>query len=107
MVKINVAGVEDIVDPNYRYRMDKLQVSHEKNKTVIQNLDKVAADVGRDVPMIIYFFKKFFGTNFSLKNSKYSTTKKISASQLQDAFKEFIEYSILCVSCRLPETNLR
>ena len=107
MGKINISGVEEIIDIHYRYQMEKLDVKNEKNKTVLDNLSKVSTDLGRDEKMIIYFFKKYFGTNFTLKNTKYTTSKKISAKELQDALKEFIEYSILCPVCRLPETNLK
>jgi translation initiation factor 2 beta subunit (eIF-2beta)/eIF-5 len=86
--------------------MNKLDVANEKNKTVLQNLDKVSVDINRDQEMIIFFFKKHFGTSFTLKNGKYSTAKKITAKEFQDALKEFIEYSVLCPKCKLPETHL-
>ena len=106
MSKINVSGLVENTDINYRYRMNKFDVAFEKNKTVIKNLDKISNDIGREQGMIIYFFKRYFGTNFILKDGKYSTSKKLSATELQNALKEFIEYSVLCPTCRLPETHL-
>ena len=47
MNKINVAGLEDIIDVHYRYKMQKLDVSNEKNKTVIQNLSNISSDINR------------------------------------------------------------
>lgn len=107
MSKINITGLIANDDIHYRYKMNKLDVSFEKNKTVIKNLDKISSDIGRQEGMIIYFFKKYFGTNFTFKDMKYSTQKKISATELQSALKEFIEYSVLCPTCKLPETHLK
>jgi len=106
MSKINVAGLIESTDVHYRYKMNKLDVVLEKGKTVIRNLDKVAGELGRDQGMIIFFFKRYFGASFMLKDSKYSTAKKVSANEFQDALKEFIEYAVLCPTCRLPETHL-
>lgn len=106
MSKINVAGLTESTDVHYRYKMNKLEVLFEKGKTVIKNLDKVSNDLKRDQGMIIFFFKRHFGASFTLKDGKYSTAKKISANEFQDALKEFIEYSVLCPTCRLPETHL-
>ena len=107
MSKINIAGLNDIIDINYRYKMTKIDTIIEKNKTVIQNLSKISGELGRDEQMIIHFFKKHFGTNFTMKNSKYTSAKKLTNKELQDALKEFIEHSVLCPTCKLPETHLK
>jgi translation initiation factor 2 beta subunit (eIF-2beta)/eIF-5 len=106
MSKINIAGLTESTDVHYRYKMNKLDVVSEKGKTVIKNLDKVSNDIKRDQGMIIFFFKRYFGASFTLKDAKYSTAKKVSANEFQDALKEFIEYSVLCPTCKLPETHL-
>ena len=109
MAKINIEGFEELMDNNHRYQMNKIEITNEKHMTILQNLDKVSIDLGREEKMIIYFFKKYFGTNFvkTKKSLKYATKKKLSAKELQDALKEFIEYCVLCPTCRLPETNLK
>jgi len=38
MSKINIFGKTEIIDPYYRYTMDKLNVVQNKNKIVINNL---------------------------------------------------------------------
>src|SRR5437667_12510385 len=106
MSKINIAGHNDILDVHYRYKMSRLDVTLEKNKTVIQNLGKVASDIGRDESMIIQFFKKQFGTSFGAKDGKHIVAKKLTGKELQDALRDFIEYGVLCPKCRLPETHL-
>ena len=59
--KINIVGLNDIIDPNYRYRMSKLDVVKQRTKTTITNLKKVSKDLDREPELIVGFFKKRFG----------------------------------------------
>jgi translation initiation factor 2 beta subunit (eIF-2beta)/eIF-5 len=95
MVKINIEGFESIDDTFYRYKMPKIEVIYEKNKTVITNLYQIANDLGRDVVMLMTFYKKYYGTNLIFKNSKYTLNKKIDSKELQNSLKEFIEYGVI------------
>ena len=106
MGKINIAGKEDIIDPSYRYQMEKINVTYEKNKSIITNIDAVALDIGRDASLIASFFQKYFGSGFIYKNSKLTTSIKKTANEFQDALKDFIEYCVLCPTCTLPETHI-
>ena len=108
MSKINIAGLDEINDPFYRYKMTKLVISRQKKSwTLINNLDNVANDIGREQNLIIEFFKKKFSANFSIKKQMLVTSKDISYDEFEKAIREFIEYFVLCPICRLPETNIR
>ncbi len=104
MSKINIRGAKDVDDPLYRYKMEKLAVTKLKTKTELSNIPTVSKDLSRDSHMIIEFFKKKFGVNFTNKEDKYTTTKSLTYEELDSALREFIEYFILCPQCRLPET---
>ena len=56
MEKINICGLDDNLDVNYRYKMRKLSVKFQKGKTIIDNLCDVAKDLDRDPNLLVSFF---------------------------------------------------
>jgi len=108
MLRTNISGFEDIDDPFYRYKMDKLKITRQKNKTIIDNIDKVCKDLHRDPQLLIEFYKKKFGIAMIYKNNILSTTARFDDidDKLNKGLREFIEYYVLCSKCRLPETKI-
>ena len=100
---MNIQGINNIVDPFYRYKMEKLNVVRQKNKTVIDNFDKVAKDLERDPKMIYNYFKKKLSISISLKDGILSTNADITYDVFEKVLRQFIEEYVLCKSCKLPE----
>ena len=107
MSKINIFGKTEIIDPYYRYTMDKLNVVQNKNKIVINNLDKVANDLKLEKFIIIDSFKIYLGCNIILdKNNITITSNKLSYDNFYNTLRDLIEYLVLCPTCFKPETKL-
>jgi len=102
--KINIQGLSDIDDPHYRYTMIKLNVIKQRNKTVIDNLHLVAADLDRNPIMIANFFRKKMGIAMTYKNGILSTSADLNYSHFDNPLREFIQLYVLCGVCKLPET---
>lgn len=100
---MNIQGINDIIDPFYRYKMQKLNVIKQKNKTVIDNFDKVAKDLERDPKMIYNYFKKKLSVAMIFKDGILSTTADLDYSIFEKVLRQFIEEYVLCKSCKLPE----
>lgn len=108
MSTINIQGHDDIDDPYYRYKMQKLNVVHQKNKTIIDNIEKVCSDIKVEPKILYSFFKKKFSVSMNLdKSSILSTTAKISYSDFEKVLREFIEEYVLCKNCKLPELEIK
>lgn len=106
MSKMNIQGVNDINDSFYRYKMEKLNVIAQKNKTIIDNIKKVCDDIAVSPIMLYKFFKKRFSVSMNMdKNYVLSTTKKITYDEFEKVLREFIEKYVLCKQCKLPELN--
>jgi len=58
MLKINIQGLEDILDPFYRYTRDVVIVVQEKTMTSIENLDKISKDLGCSEDILLNFIKR-------------------------------------------------
>lgn len=104
--QINVRGINSEIsnDPFYRYKMEEVVISQQKNKICFENIDKVCKDLDRNVKLLIGFLKKYFNTSIEYKNNQMFTTKIISKNEMQDAIYNFIEKYILCEKCKNPET---
>jgi translation initiation factor 2 beta subunit (eIF-2beta)/eIF-5 len=106
MNKMNIQGNNDINDPFYRYKMEKLNVISQKNKTVIDNIKKVCDDLSIDPVLLYKFFKKKFSTSMKMdKQYILSTSTKITYNEFEKVLREFIEKYVLCRQCSLPELN--
>lgn len=107
MSKINIQGQNNIDDPFYRYKMEKLNIINQKNKTVIDNLKKVCDDLGVDPTLLYSFFKKKFSISMNMdKNFILSTAAKLSYGDFEKALREFIDIYVLCNQCKLPELTI-
>jgi translation initiation factor 2 beta subunit (eIF-2beta)/eIF-5 len=106
MSKINIAGIADVTDPFYRYKMNKVKIQKQKTKTAILNLKQIAEDLGRDVVLIIDYIKKKLGMSLTINKTDYSVTtfKDIDPSEIEKCIREYIEYFVLCEKCKNPET---
>lgn len=107
MSKINIQGFDDINDPFYRYKMEKLNVIKQRTKTIVDNIDIVAKNLERDPKLIVDYLKKKLGIAIIYKNNILSMTSNIDYQTLETCLREFIEFYILCQTCRLPETIIQ
>ena len=107
MSKVNIQGVEEIIDPFYRYQREKINFEQLRNKGVIKNLDQICKDIDRDKDIILKYFQSYFGSNFILKKDGLCYTQKnIDKKSLEKALNFLIENIVLCPICKLPETKL-
>jgi len=106
MSKINIEGKSDIDDSFYRYKMRKMIIESQKNKTVITNLKEVGDDINRNPETIAMFFKKKMSISISYKKNLFVTTAVLDYKQMHSLLREFIEMFVLCNKCQLPEINI-
>src|SRR3989337_4144938 len=93
--KINIQGLNEILDPFYRYKMAKLNVAKQKNKIMINNFDVVCKDLDREPNILINYFKKKFNTSFTYKNNILTTTRTdVNYKEFEIVLREFIEKKV-------------
>ena len=103
--KLNITYPRDDSDPNFRYKMDWLQIIAARKTTTLMNLTVIAAALYRDPHELFEFINielkihqrtKAEGGNFLLKGEH-------SMETLTDIIFEYIRMFVLC-HCGLPET---
>jgi translation initiation factor 2 beta subunit (eIF-2beta)/eIF-5 len=90
-------------DPFYRYKMEKVKVLIQKNKTVITNLNKIS-EILKVNPVVLHkFISKNLNTHSIYKNEKWILNGIFNADNIQKIIYEFTEQFIKCKSCGVPE----
>lgn len=103
---------QDVADPFYRYKMERLQSKIEGKgngiKTVVANLSSVAASLARPPAYVIKYFGFELGaqTNTNPADDRWIINGAHEASKLQDHLDGFINKFVLCKSCKNPETEI-
>jgi translation initiation factor 5 len=112
MSNINIAGLVAVDDPSYRYKMPKVQAKIEGRgngiKTVLVNIVELAGALKREAPEVTKFFGCELGaqTIYTLETGyeRAIVNGAHSEMDLQKSLSRYIEFFVLCKSCRLPET---
>lgn len=103
---VNMNGKDD---PFYRYTMPRLQIKVEGTtkmiKTVLCNIEAVAACVGRPVDYLVTFYGQELCVASKIESLKAYVTGKVEQDQLQAATFKFINSYVMCGSCNNPETT--
>ena len=102
-ISINKAEADD---PFYRYKMPPLELRNKGNKTVIMNLDEVAASVDRPPAMIMAHFKSQLGTGIECSGDRFIINGIHKVETLQEILYHFISNYVLCRQCLNPETTI-
>jgi len=105
MPKINIQGEDDVIDPFYRYKMEKMTVNNQKNKTIVSNIDKIAADINVQTELVCEYFKNSLATNVKHVGSNLTINGKVDYDRLFDILKKFIDLMVLCPECGKPELD--
>lgn len=106
MSKVNIPS--SITDPFYRYTRPKLIVNVTKKNTKLENIEKIAIVLERDIKdlakwiklnikMNVNIIKEHSNTIISIKNKKHTIN-------FEDVLEKYIEKYILCPVCSNPET---
>jgi translation initiation factor 2 beta subunit (eIF-2beta)/eIF-5 len=109
MKMINIAGLQPVDDPEYRYTMPRIETKIEGRKTVLTNISKVGFHLNREGSEISKFFGYQLGipATYSAETNRYIVKGMHTSHDLQKLLSRYIEKFVLCESCRLPETYYR
>ena len=110
---INIAGTSPVDDPEYRYKMPtvigKIEGRGNGIKTVISNVTDLGLSLHRSPAEINKFFGCELGaqTSYSVDTDRAIVNGAHTDAVLQDMIHRYVEYFVLCPSCRLPESEYK
>jgi translation initiation factor 5 len=113
MATMNIAGLNAVDDPAYRYKMPRIVAKVEGRgngiKTVLVNVVDVGASLNREAPEITKFFGCELGsqTTYSADTDRAIVNGAHTEQDLQNHLRKYIENFVLCKNCKLPETHYK
>uniref|UniRef100_M4B4V4 W2 domain-containing protein n=1 Tax=Hyaloperonospora arabidopsidis (strain Emoy2) TaxID=559515 RepID=M4B4V4_HYAAE len=113
MSLMNIAGTQPVEDPEYRYKMPRLQAKIEGRgngiKTLVVNCADIAASLHRSTAEVCKFFGCELGaqSKYDDKTDRAIVNGAFEAAMMQQHLLKYIEGFVLCPACRLPETKYK
>ncbi len=110
---VNIAGLTEVVDPDYRYKMPRIQGKVEGRgngiKTAVVNMRDVAYSLHREPGEVTKFFGCELGaqTNWNEGTERSIVNGSHTDAMLQSLLIKYIEQFVLCPSCHLPESTYK
>ncbi len=110
---VNIAGLAEVVDPDYRYKMPRIQGKVEGRgngiKTAVVNMRDVANSLHREPGEVTKFFGCELGaqTNWNEGTERSIVNGSHTDAMLQSLLCKYIELFVLCPSCHLPESTYK
>ncbi|KAI9912853.1 hypothetical protein PsorP6_005550 [Peronosclerospora sorghi] len=110
---MNIAGIQSVDDPEYRYKMPRLQAKIEGRgngiKTLVVNCADIATSLHRSTAEVCKFFGCELGaqSKYDEKTDRAIVNGAFEAGVMQQHLSKYIEGFVLCPGCRLPETKYK
>ncbi len=103
--QINVRGMTPVDDPFYRYKMEEVVITAQKQKIIFENIDVICNNLSREPAHMIKYLKQQLGIAVDYKNNVAVISKNISKDDIQNVIYKYIDAFVLCKSCKNPETT--
>lgn len=89
-----------------RFKIPKLDIIKEGNKTIIKNFSKISQGLRRDKKDLSKFLKKELAAPGEIDAQRLILNRKLNKSQIKQKLQEYCNKYILCPACGKPDTKL-
>ena len=96
----------DVVLTKERFEIPKVRGHIQGNKTIISNFFQIANLIGRDVNHMLKYLFKELAAYGETRNNLLILGRKISASNINEKIKKYVNEFVLCNECGKPDTKL-
>tara|TARA_B100001093_G_scaffold518949_1_gene605719 strand:+ start:956 stop:1513 length:558 start_codon:yes stop_codon:yes gene_type:complete len=105
--RVNICGLKDIVDPNYRYKRDVEVLKYEGKgngkKTRFINIDEISKQLHRTSDELTRFLGIDLSTSTKYTDNVAIINGHIRQHDMEKSLRKYIEIFVLCKQCGLPE----
>jgi len=96
---------EDI-NKGERFQVPKIKGHLQGNKTVISNLNQIAATLGRKVELLTKYIEKQLATKGQIEGTFVIFNTKLSSNKINERIQQFTDQFVICKECGKPDTTL-
>tara|TARA_Y100000034_G_scaffold117403_1_gene156795 strand:+ start:191 stop:640 length:450 start_codon:yes stop_codon:yes gene_type:complete len=89
-----------------RFSVEKIKGHLEGNKTILVNLKKIAADLGRKDQHLLKYLLRELAAPGKVVRGRVVLGTKVSATKINKKIKKYISEFVFCADCGKPDTEL-
>ena len=89
-----------------RFQVPEPDVVTEGKTTILRNFEDIVAAIRRDPNMVLTFLLRELGTAGVQDGKRVVFKGKVTAQQVADRMKAYIESYVICTECGRPDTHL-
>ena len=94
------------INKGERFQVPKIKGHLQGNKTVISNLNQIAATLGRKVELLTKYIEKQLATKGQIEGSFVIFNTKLSSNKINERVQQFTDQFVVCKECGKPDTTL-
>ena len=98
-----IAGEGDLF---YRYKRQRISVKWERRRTLLENLKRVADELGRPPELLLKWLGATLGAQTTVIKDKYYLQGTWSSAAVEEVIQKFTRLCVICSLCGSPDTVL-
>jgi translation initiation factor 2 subunit 2 len=89
-----------------RFEIPPIEGFFQGKKTVVTNLNQIAAHLRRDVEHLQRFLSKELATQIVKEGERFVLGSKISSKKINPKIEQYVNEFVICKECKKPDTQI-
>ena len=89
-----------------RFQVPAPDVVIEGKTTILRNFEDIVGAIRRDPDMVLTYLLRELGTSGALEGRRVVLKSKVTAQQVEERIKSYVDAYVLCQECGRPDTRL-
>jgi len=89
-----------------RFQVPAPDIVIEGKTTILRNFEDIVGAIRRDPNMVLTYLLRELGTAGATEGRRVVFKSKVTATQVEDRIKSYVEAYVLCQECGRPDTRL-
>src|SRR5256886_11225754 len=89
-----------------RFQVPSPDVVIEGKTTILRNFEDIVGAIRRDPDMVLTYLLRELGTSGAMEGRRVVFKSKVTAQQVEERVKSYVDAYVLCQECGRPDTRL-
>lgn len=99
-------ALPDALSSGERFQVPAPDIAFEGKTSILRNFEDIVQAIRRDPDMVLTYLLRELGTAGSVEGRRVVFKSKVTAPQVEDRIKSYVEAYVLCQECGRPDTRL-
>ena len=90
-----------------RFEVPKIEGHFEGTKTILTNVQQIAAYVRRDINHVLKYLLRELATSGKIEGNRVVLQTKIPSTKINEKIQQYVEEFVFCKECGKPDTELK